>query len=88
MLATGFPGIIAPPTIWMRNCSEGRYPTVAYSVPRMGTNTAEKMIAMMKPHHGRPDFAAYASPSPSANVIAKSTRNHQMGTSLYTFIFW
>ncbi len=29
MLATGLPGIIAPPTIWMRNCSEGIYPTVA-----------------------------------------------------------
>ena len=29
MFATGLPGIIAPPTIWMGNWSDGWYPTVA-----------------------------------------------------------
>ena len=81
-MATGLPGIIAPPTIWMRNCSEGRYPTVAYSVPRMGTNAVEKMSATMKPHQGKPDLAAYSNPRPSANVTTKRAANHQKGTSL------
>lgn len=52
------------------------------TVPMIGTNIHAKIKATNKPHHGKPDLAAYVVPRAMPMVATKIMRYHQLDISL------
>ena len=54
---------------------------MAYCAPKKTVKTIRKMVAIIKPHHGRVDFITYKHTRPTIQLTANTKKYQLPGTS-------